>query len=718
MSFSKFTIKDYTAIKRAWQKLEAQARSRCRTPEEFEVVCKAFDFANRAHRHVRRRSGEPYIIHPIEVAGIVVGDIGLGYKSISAALLHDVVEDTDYTVEDIRVQFGDKIASLVEGLTKIKTVLDNEDRRGGMISESIQAENLKRILLTLNDDVRVVLIKLADRLHNCRTIEFMPEHKRDKILSETMFIFIPLAHRLGLYGVKSEMENIWLRYKEPEAYAEITERINRRVALRDREIDAFIAPIEGALKQADISFEIKKRIKTPYSIWFKMRTKGVPFDQIYDLYAVRIIYNPGTATLEAEKAQAFIIYSTLSSLYGQQQNRYRDWINNPKENGYEALHCTLMSRSGFWVEVQIRSKRMDDIAERGIAAHWAYKKDGYISEKDSNMDRWLAKVQRILSSEDMGALELLDIIHHDLITTDIVVFTPKGEQRTIQAGATALDFAYAIHSHIGNSAIAAKVNMRLAPLSQVLRSGDQVEIITAQSGRPKLEWLQFLQTRHARNVVLDWFKSDREALVRNGESIYNERLSALGQPNTVETLKQMLVYVQLNEKSELFFRIGVGLIGPEDFRKALGKNVSAVQIRNGRYLVAECCNPIPGDPLIGFKASDGTIIVHKKSCPLAESMASKHGDLVVTVPDIELEAEEFTVRISLKGIDRVGLLNDITQKVSVGMGLNMTNLQLGSRDGIFDGFIEMKVRDRQELDSMIASLRSIEGISDVLRTDI
>lgn len=718
MSFSKFTIKDYTAIKKAWQQLESQARSRCRNPKEFEVVCKAFDFANRAHRHVRRRSGEPYIIHPIEVAGIVVGDIGLGYKSISAALLHDVVEDTDYTVEDIRVQFGDKIASLVEGLTKIKTVLDNEDRRGGMISESIQAENLKRILLTLNDDVRVVLIKLADRLHNCRTIEFMPEHKRDKILSETMFIFIPLAHRLGLYGVKSEMENIWLRYKEPEAYAEITERINRRVALRDREIDAFIAPIEGALKQADISFEIKKRIKTPYSIWFKMRTKGVPFDQIYDLYAVRIIYNPGTATLEAEKAQAFIIYSTLSSLYGQQQNRYRDWINNPKENGYEALHCTLMSRSGFWVEVQIRSKRMDDIAERGIAAHWAYKKDGYISEKDSNMDRWLAKVQRILSSEDMGALELLDIIHHDLITTDIVVFTPKGEQRTIQAGATALDFAYAIHSHIGNSAIAAKVNMRLAPLSQVLRSGDQVEIITAQSGRPKLEWLQFLQTRHARNVVLDWFKSDREALVRNGESIYNERLSALGQPNTVETLKQMLVYVQLNEKSELFFRIGVGLIGPEDFRKALGKNVSAVQIRNGRYLVAECCNPIPGDPLIGFKASDGTIIVHKKSCPLAESMASKHGDLVVTVPDIELEAEEFTVRISLKGIDRVGLLNDITQKVSVGMGLNMTNLQLGSRDGIFDGFIEMKVRDRQELDSMIASLRSIEGISDVLRTDI
>ncbi len=718
MSFSKFSIKDYTAIKKAWQALEAPARKRCRTPEEFEVVQRAFDFANRAHRHVRRRSGEPYILHPIEVAGIVVSDIGLGYKSISAALLHDVVEDTDYSVEDIRVQFGDKIASLVEGLTKIKTVLDNEDRRGGMISESIQAENLKRILLTLNDDVRVVLIKLADRLHNCRTIEFMPEHKRDKILSETMFIFIPLAHRLGLYGVKSEMENIWLRYKEPEAYREISERINRNVALRDREIDAFIAPIEGALKQADISFEIKKRIKSPYSIWFKMQTKHVPFDQIYDLYAVRIIYNPGTASLEAEKAQAFIIYSTLSGLYGQQQNRYRDWINSPKANGYEALHCTLMSRSGFWVEVQIRSKRMDDIAERGIAAHWAYKKDGYISENDSNMDRWLAKVQRILSSEDVNALELLDIIHHDLVTTDIVVFTPKGEQRSIQAGATVLDFAYAIHSHIGNSAIAAKVNMRLAPLSQVLKSGDQVEIITAQSGRPKLEWLQFLQTRHARNAVLDWFKGDRDSLIRNGKNIYRERIAALGAPDNLDTLKLLLESSQLNDQAELFFRIGVGLIGPEVFQKVFGHGIPVKSLRNGRYLMADCCNPIPGDPVIGFKTSDGTILIHKKSCPIAESMASKHGDLVVAVPDIDMEVPEFTVRISIKGIDRIGLLNDITQAISVGMGLNMTKLSLGSQDGVFDGYIEMRVRDRRELESMLSSLKKIDGISDVVRTDI
>ena len=335
------------------------------------------------------------------------------------------------------------------------------------------------------------------------------------------------------------------------------------------------------------------------------------------------------------------------------------------------------------------------------------------------MDRWLVKVQTILASEDMGALELLDIIHHDLITTDIVVFTPKGEQRSIQAGATALDFAYSIHTHIGNSAIAAKVNMRLVALSHVLKSGDQVEIITAASGRPKLEWLQFLQTRHARNVVLDYFRADRETFIRNGQTIYEERLSALGVPNTIDTLKQMLLYVQFNDKNELFFRIGVGLIGPEEFRKVLGSNAGPRTVLAGRYIMADCCNPIPGDPLIGFETSDGTIVVHKKSCPIAENMASKHGDLVVAVSDIEIETEEeFTVRISLKGIDRVGLLNDITQTVSVAMGINMNSLNLGTRDGVFEGFIEMKVRDRKELDSMLASLQKIDGISDVVRTDI
>ena len=717
-SLSKFTIKDYNLIRKEWDRLYAAASRRCRDEEELAVVQKAFDFANQAHRNVRRRSGEPYILHPIQVAEIVIEDIGLGYKSISAALLHDVVEDTDYSIDDIRNLFGDHIALLVDGLTKIKTVLDNEDRkRGPMTStESIQAENLKRILLTLNDDVRVVLIKLADRLHNCRTIEFMPEHKRDKILSETMFIFIPLAHRLGLYGVKSEMENIWLRYKEPDAYREISERVSRNVAERDAEINEFIRPIEAALKQSDISFQIIKRIKTPYSIWFKMQTKKVPFEQIYDLYAVRIIFDQSPDP-EAERRQAYLIYSILIGLYTSQQSRFRDWISSPKSNGYEALHCTLMSRSGFWIEVQIRSRRMDDIAEKGIAAHWSYKNNGYISELDSEMDKWLEKVQEILVSTDVNALELLDIIHKDLVTTDIVVFTPKGEQRSIQNGATVLDFAYNIHTHIGNKAIAAKVNMKLAPLSQVLKAGDQVEIITAESGRPKVEWLQFLQTRHARNLVIEYFRGNRRPLIEKGKEIYAERLTVMGVERNKENLKKLLRHTMLNDATELYFRVGLGLLGPEIFRDTF----SGVRTASGHggYVLSPCCNPIPGDAVIGFRAEDGTVIVHKKSCPEIEKLALEYGSArFVVVEDFDSPFEDFPVRLSIRGIDRKGLLSKISQFISLTMEVNIREIHLGGKDGVMEGYIEMLVHDKKNLEAMIAGLRKIDGIQDVVRTDI
>ncbi len=717
-SVSKFTIKDYNLIRKEWEKLFISAAQRCRDEEELSMVKKAFDFANQAHRNVRRRSGEPYMLHPIQVAEIVIDEIGLGYKSISAALLHDVVEDTSYTIDDIRNLFGDDIALLVDGLTKIKTVLDNEDRMRGPISstESIEAENLKRILLTLNDDVRVVLIKLADRLHNCRTIEFMPEHKRDKILSETMFIFIPLAHRLGLYGVKSEMENIWLRFKEPDAYREISERISQNVAERDSEIDGFIQPIEAALRQADLSFNIKKRIKTPYSIWFKMRTKNVPFEQIYDLYAVRIVFDQ-SANPEAERRQAYLIYSILIGLYTSQQSRFRDWITSPKSNGYEALHCTLMSRSGFWVEVQIRSKRMDDIAEKGIAAHWSYKNNGYISEMDSEMDKWLAKVQEILVSSDVNALELLDIIHKDMITTDIVVFTPKGEQRTIQYGSTVLDFAYNIHTHIGNQAIAAKVNMKLAPLSQVLKAGDQVEIITAESGHPKVEWLQFLQTRHARNLVIEYFRKSRRPLIEKGKDIYAERLSVMGVERSKENLKKMLRHTMLNDASELYFRVALGLLGPEVFRETFaGARPSSV---HGGYVISPCCNPIPGDPVIGFRAEDGTVIVHKKSCPEVEKLALEYGSSrFVVVEGFDSGFEEFPVRLSLHGFDKMGILNKISQFVSLTMEINIREIHLSGKDGIMDGYIDMLVHDKNNLEAMIQGLRKIDGVQDVVRTDM
>ena len=729
MSFSQFTPDDFRRIDEAYDSLMEVAAKRCKDKEEVDIVQKAFQFANQAHKNVRRRSGEPYMLHPIAVAKIVVTEIGLGCKSICAALLHDVVEDTAYTVDDIRNLFGDKIATLVDGLTKIKTVLDNEDRKGEAAStESLQAENFKRILLTLNDDVRVVLIKLADRLHNCRTIEYMPEHKRDKILSETMFIFIPLAHRLGLYSVKSEMENIWLRYKEPEDYRRITERIKGNVAVRDKDIDNFIAPIEEALREAGYKFEVKKRIKTPYSIWYKMRTKRVPFEQIYDLYAVRIIFDPADSNIQTERGQAYLIFSTVTHLYRENLSRRRDWISQPKSNGYEALHCTLMSHSGVWVEVQIRSRRMDDIAEKGIAAHWAYKNDGYISENDSEMDKWLAEVQDILLSDDLSALELLDIIHKDLVSSEIVVFTPKGEQRAIRGGATALDFAYQIHTEIGNKAIAAKVNMKLVPLSHSLKAGDQVEIITAENARPKMEWVSFLHTRYARNRVIEYFRRDFDEIAREGERIFEERVRLMGLQSTRELVRKFQDYTQLNDEDELFFRIGLGLLGPEEFKAIIDeKDLSTGQKRKFslhednahpiEYKIAECCHPIPGDPVIGFSMSDNLVIVHKKSCPVAESLASKYGNRMV-VPQWGAVQQEYPIRISLRGIDRVGMLSDISSFISQTLGINIRKLQLSTEAGLFEGFIELLVRDKKNLERMVEGLSKIDGVQDVVRTDI
>lgn len=729
MSFSEFTKDDYRMIDKGYASLMEAARPRLRNEEQVQMVRKAFEFANQAHKNVRRRSGEPYIIHPIEVAKIVVSDIGLGCKSICAALLHDVVEDTGYTVEDIRSLFGDKIASLVDGLTKIKTVLDNEDRKGvTMSTESLQAENFKRILLTLNDDVRVALIKLADRLHNCRTIEYMPEHKRDKILSETMFIFIPLAHRLGLYGVKSEMENIWLKYKEPEEYKEITEKINRNIAEREEDIDEFIKPIDEALKAAGYSFTIRKRIKTPYSIWYKMHNKHVPFEQIFDLYAVRIVFTPKLDGPQTERDQAYLIFSTITNLYRENVSRRRDWIAQPKNNGYEALHCTLMSHAGVWVEVQIRSRRMDDIAEKGIAAHWAYKKDGYISENDSEMDKWLAQVHDILLSNDVSALELLDIIHKDLVSSEIVVFTPKGDQKSIINGATALDFAYMIHTHIGNAAIAAKVNMKLVPLSQPLKSGDQVEIITAANAVPKMEWLQFLQTRYARSKVIEYFRADRGNIAVDGKKIYDERIKQMGLKNTPILLKKFMAFNQIRDAEELYFRVGLGLLGPEQFKSIIDeesltsgekkKLVIKGEGSNIKYKMAGCCNPIPGDPVVGFITDDNTVIVHKKSCEVAERLASRFGNRIVLPQWTASEQHEYPIKISLKGLDKIGLLSEISSFISKTLGINIRKLQLSADGGLFEGNIELLVKDKRILESMVEGLKKIDGIQDVVRTDI
>lgn len=741
MALSEFTEKDYELIAREYAELKEYARKRCANEAEMEMVHKAFEFANEAHKGVRRRSGEPYILHPIAVAKIVVKAIGLGYKSIVAALLHDVVEDTDCTIEELGKLFGDKVASLVDGLTKIKGVLDKD---AGPMQKSIQAENFKRILLTLNDDVRVVLIKLADRLHNCRTIEYMPEYKRDKILSETMFIFIPLAHRLGLYEVKSEMEDIWLRYKEPEAFREISEKISRNIVNKEKEIDEFITPINEALVHYGFNFQIKKRVKTPYSIWNKIKTKGVTFEQIYDLYAVRIIFSPRADSTESERDQCYHIFSIITGIYRYKADRVRDWVKYPKNNGYEALHCTLMSNSGVWVEVQIRSKRMDDIAEKGIAAHWTYKKDGGSSVNE--MDKWIQKVKDILVNPDVNALELLDIIHKDLISTDIVVFTPKGEQKSIQKGATALDFAYLIHSKIGNKAIAAKANMRLVPLSYVLKSGDQIEIITAEKESPKGEWLNFLQTRRAKNALLDTLKDSRHKNINEGKNKVIEKLASLGLKLNTDTLASIMNgYEVFGTEEDLYLQVGLGMLDLGRLEDIMGTSSEdkskgwaftwfkgspkTPQKRQKSYVInentdgetkfvfAHCCHPIPGDSVVGFLSSDGTVTVHKKSCNVANSIAAKYGDRIVK-PEWDSHKTAYLVRISLKGYDRMGMINEISEKISNELNLNIRKFYLGSDEGIFEGYIDVYVHDKRVLDKIIKNLTKINGIQSVIRTDL
>ena len=725
---SEFNEKDYEVIARDYADLKEAARKRCADQDEVDQIQRAFEFANEAHKGVRRRSGEPYILHPIAVAKIVVSNIGLGCKSIIAALLHDVVEDTEYTVDDLKSLFGEKVATLVEGLTKIKTVLDNEDKAE---KKSMQAENFKRILLTLNDDARVVLIKLADRLHNCRTIEFMPDHKRDKILSETMFIFIPLAHRLGLYGIKSEMEDIWLRYKEPEAFHDITEKINRNIAYKDQEINDFIEPINAALEKAGFKFEIKKRVKTPYSIWRKMNTKGVAFDQIYDLYAVRIIFDPDVHSNDTERDQCYHIFSILTSLYRYKYDRMRDWVNSPKSNGYEALHCTLMSYAGFWIEVQIRSRRMNEIAEKGIAAHWAYKKDGFAGEGESEMDKWINKVKDILVNRDINALELLEIIHNDLIQSEILVFTPKGEQRSIEKGATALDFAYAIHSQIGSKAIAAKANLRLVPLSYVLKTGDQIEIITAENERPKKEWLQFVKTSRARRAILDQIKSERQTYIKIGKKMLEKRLKEIDKTLNDKVINSLMEEFEIfdSKPEEMYFKIGCGIISldglGEKLKKYFGINRESYFVinnsdSNNKFILATCCTPILGESVVGFKSSDGTITVHTRTCSNANNLAAKFGDKIVSVKwDKELNSgSSYLARISLKGTDRIGMINDITRVTSTELNVNIRRFNLGTEDGIFDGHIDLYVHDIDDLENLMLKLKNIKGIESVVRKEL
>ncbi|MBR0223694.1 MAG: bifunctional (p)ppGpp synthetase/guanosine-3',5'-bis(diphosphate) 3'-pyrophosphohydrolase [Bacteroidales bacterium] len=743
-----FTEEDYKLIEREFAGLRESSRKRCADDEQFQLVLKAFEFANEAHKGVRRRSGEPYILHPIAVAKIVVDEIGLGCKSICAALLHDVVEDTDFTVEDIQRLFGDKIASLVDGLTKIKTALDNDNKNKDKDKEthiSLQAENFRRILVTLNDDVRIVLIKLADRLHNVRTIQFMPEYKRDKILSETMYLFIPLAHRLGLYSIKSEMENIWLKYREPVAYASIEQQLGQIMEQRGELIDSFIAPIRKELDKAGYQYTVLKRLKTPYSIWKKMTSKNIPFEQIYDIYAVRIIFEskPGLS----EREQCWYIFSVISGLYQYKPDRTRDWVDKPKANGYEALHLTVMSHGGSWVEVQIRSQRMNAIAERGIAAHWLYK--GSDGSGDNEIEHWLQQVREILENPDIDAMQFLDEFHQELITSSIYVFTPMGESKSLVKGATALDFAYNIHSEVGNHAIAAKVNQRLVPLSQTLTNGDQVEIITSESGRPKREWLDFLQTSRAKNLVMDYLKSDKKNSIKEGMAILDRKLDERGISERSRVIKKLIDYYHISSgKDELYNKIGVGVIDLSDLDKALRTNAerrsvqmwgvkllsplrnSSINEKNEFLLqedidqgtisfnIATCCSPIPGDSVVAFIEDDGTVTIHKKSCSVAGGLASKEGNRIVSAKWSKHFIMSYLARISLEGIDRVGVLSDLTRVISLVLGVNMRKLHIETHDEIFEGFIDLYVHNTDDLDKLIAAISKVKGIERVKRVEI
>ncbi|MDX9781669.1 MAG: RelA/SpoT family protein [Bacteroidales bacterium] len=760
-----FTEKDNELIESEFEELRLASLKRCANQSEFEIVLKAFDFAKAAHNGVRRRSGEPYILHPIAVSKIVVKEIGLGYKSIVSALLHDVVEDTEYNTDDIERLFGAKIASLVDGLTKIKSAFDS--------GTSSQAENFKRILLTLNDDVRVILIKLADRLHNMRTIEYMPEHKRSKILSETMYIFIPLAHRLGLYSIKSELENIWLMHTLPAEYEGIQAKISQTVAERGCAIDSFMEPIAESLTNAGYKFNVSKRTKSPYSIWRKMNAKSIPFEQIYDLYAVRIIFEAKEE--QPERIQCWHIYSLITELYLSKTDRIRDWVSTPKINGYEALHCTVMAPQGNWVEVQIRSTRMDNLAERGVAAHWSYKGSSP-SEKD--MDKWLNMVREVLENPDVNALEFLDKFHTGLLSSEIYVFTPKGESRSLPKGATALDFAYAIHTEVGNKSIAAKANFKLVPLTYELRNGDQIEIITAESQKPQREWLDFIKTPKAKSLILDALKSEIKDSQKKGQELLDERLISMGIRPMSRVYRKLSENYKLNNREELFSKIGANLIDLTDLSKVLKKNttskfvrywslqfskitggdsenkwdwqgeeelsddpadtqktqeekvISKIDIKKDfllkenpvektlSYQVATCCRPIPGDKVIGFIDDNDIVIVHKNSCPEAIHMASRDGERIVKAKWSKHTVLSFLARINMRGIDRLGILNDLTQYITLVLSVNIRKIFIETHDGIFEGYIDLYVHSVEDLEKLMKQMSSVKGVMSVVRSEI
>ncbi|TKG96061.1 bifunctional (p)ppGpp synthetase/guanosine-3',5'-bis(diphosphate) 3'-pyrophosphohydrolase [Puteibacter caeruleilacunae] len=706
-------------------------------PENIELIKKAFKFANKAHAGVRRKSGEPYIIHPIAVAHIVVSEIGLGSKSVIAALLHDIVEDTDYTLEDISGLFSPKIAQIVDGLTKLSGSFD-----------SSQAENFKKMLLTLSEDVRVILIKLADRLHNMRTLESMPAHKQLKIAGETLFIYAPLAHRLGLYSIKTQLEDLSLKYEHPDAYEKINLQLRDKKEHRDYLVNNFIAPLETKLENEGIDFSITSRPKSIYSIWNKMQKKGVSFNEIYDILAVRIVFKSKDEI--SEKRQCFDVLSLITDIYKPKPDRIRDWITIPKANGYEALHVTVMGPQGKWVEVQIRTVRMDEIAERGFAAHFKYKgKDG---EGESELDRWLIRIREMLRNPEVDALEFLDEFKLNLFSSEIVVFTPKGKMITLPKNSTVLDFAYDIHTDLGNTCIGAKINHKLVPVSHSLKSGDQIEILTSDKQQPQPNWLKFVVTAKAKSKVRDAFKLTQKKHIEKGRDIIDTEFKKLKIIPNSNTIRKILNHYGLSNKEQLYSQIGMSILKIDDLSPILRKKSEnrlvkywRLSLNRGRkkeeetptphkinkkqkylleekqndveYSLARCCNPIPGDEVLGYLVSDENLVIHKTKCPEAIKLMSSHGDKIVAVEWTPFKVLSYLTKITMQGFDRIGIVNEITNVISKQHNINMRSINFDTHDGVFEGNMFLYIHNTEDLNNLIASLMKVKGMEHVERIE-
>ena len=716
--------------------------------KKVDLITKAFNFARQAHKGVRRLSGEPYIMHPIAVAQIACSEIGLGSTSICSALLHDVVEDTDYTVEDIQNIFGAKIAQIVDGLTKIS---------GGIFGEqaSAQAENFKKLLLTMSDDIRVILIKICDRLHNMRTLDSQPANKQYKIAGETLYIYAPLANRLGLNKIKSELENLSFKFEHPDDFAAIEKKLQSTQISRDELFTQFTNPIEDALKKMGIQYEIKERIKTPYSIWNKMQNKHVTFEEIYDILAVRIIFTPRVR--EEEVNECFNIYVAISKIYKSHPDRLRDWLSHPKANGYQALHVTLMSKQGRWIEVQIRSDRMDEIAEQGFAAHWKYK-DGIeeeYTEDENELNDWLRTIKEILDDPQPDAMDFLDTIKLNLFASEIFVFTPKGEIKTMPAGCTALDFAFSIHTFLGSHCIGAKVNHKLVPLSHKLNSGDQVEILTSKSQHVSAEWINFVSTAKAKAKIQAILRRDNREVQRQGEELLNAFLQKNGFEPSLTIIDQLAELHDYSKRQEFLQAIGekIVLLGEKDVDRLNGKTENDNHVGWRKYVpfvgrkkkeeapkqelfivpekfnkkkpiyISEeninqykfpgCCHPIPGDDSLGYINNKNQIEIHKRACPVAAKLKTSYGNRIIDIKWDMHKILYFEASIRISGIDRVGMLNEITQVISSQMNVNIHKVTITCEDGIFDGSIELRVHDRENVQSIVDNLKKIPDLKEI-----